>query len=36
MTIEKGPMLAVYFLARELMDPPETHVDDGTYVSGRS
>ena len=25
--------LAVYYLARELMFPPETHNDDGTYVS---
>ena len=25
--------LAVYYLARELMMPPETHVDGGTYIS---
>ena len=25
--------MAVYFLARELMFPPETHEDDGTYIS---
>jgi C1A family cysteine protease len=25
--------LAVYYLARELMSPPETHNDEGTYVS---
>lgn len=25
--------LAVYYLARELMNPSETHVDDGTYIS---
>jgi len=26
-------VLAVYYLARELMMPPKTHVDGGTYVS---
>lgn len=26
-------ILAIYFLGRELMDPPETHHDDGCYVS---
>jgi C1A family cysteine protease len=25
--------LAVYYLARELMFPPETHIDNGTYIS---
>lgn len=25
--------LALYFLAREIMDPPETNKDEGTYVS---
>ena len=25
--------LAVYYLARELMLPPETHIDGGTYIS---
>jgi len=24
--------MAVYYLAREMMKPPETHVDDGTYI----
>ena len=26
-------VLAVYYLARELQFPPQTHVDDGTYIS---
>jgi len=26
-------VLAVYYLAREMMFPPQTHIDDGTHVS---